>query len=220
MPFLELPSNPSPIKDWPKEPTEGPTGEEAPRTPPSPRLRHNKQLHPLHAKAITKVRTGRFGELDEHELIHLLDALDDERARAQFRESVYISTILCLAIAWFLFYGPRVLVHQPYYKDTISAMKEHDQQVILNAPPIKPMPKVAPKIDRKTMDQLQKQAREARPTPQPPAARGARAAAFAGTGAYYRAAGSAAAGAGPQRAQGRAFHRGSAARRPTTQDCQ
>jgi TonB family protein len=169
MPFLELPSNPSPIKDWPKEPTEGPTGEEAPRTPPSPRLRHNKQLHPLHAKAITKVRTGRFGELDEHELIHLLDALDDERARAQFRESVYISTILCLAIAWFLFYGPHVLFHQPYYKDTISAMKEHDQQVILNAPPIKPMPKVAPKIDRKTMDQLQKQAREARPTPQPPA---------------------------------------------------
>ena len=35
-----------------------------------------------------KVRTGRFGELEEHELIHLLDSLDDERAKARFRESI------------------------------------------------------------------------------------------------------------------------------------
>ena len=62
-----------------------------------------------------KVRTGRFGELEEHELIHLIDSLDDERSRARFRESIYISVIVWLAIAWFLFYGPRVLFHQPYY---------------------------------------------------------------------------------------------------------
>src|SRR5277367_3863845 len=60
-----------------------------------------------------KVRTGRYGELEEHELIHLLDSLDDERARARFRESIYISVIIYLGIVWFLFYGPRVLFHQP-----------------------------------------------------------------------------------------------------------
>ena len=118
-----------------------------------------------------KVRAGRFGDLEEHEIIHLLDALDDERARAQFRESIYISTIFCLAIAWFLFYGPHVLFHQPYYKDPIAAMKEHDQMLTLAAPAtpkLKPAPP-KPVIDKKTMAQLQKEARQAPPTPQPPA---------------------------------------------------
>ena len=118
-------------------------------------------------RSAAKVRTGRWGELEEHELIHLLDALDDERARAQFRESVYISTIICLAIAWFLFYGPHILLHQPYYKDPIAVMKEHDQAVMLTAP-TPPARRVAPKIDRKTMQQLQKEARQA-PRPAPPA---------------------------------------------------
>jgi hypothetical protein len=122
-----------------------------------------------------KVRTGRFGVLEEHELIHLLDTLDDERSRARFRESVYISVIIWLAIGWFLFYGPRVLFHVPQYRDPIAAMKEHDQQLTLNLPKAPPVPRVAPKIDPKTMAALQRQAemerlaRQAPPTPQPPA---------------------------------------------------
>src|SRR6185312_7597110 len=60
-----------------------------------------------------KVRTGRYGELDEHEIIHLLDALDDERSKARFRESVYISIIIWVAIGWFVLYGPQVIFHQP-----------------------------------------------------------------------------------------------------------
>jgi outer membrane biosynthesis protein TonB len=121
-----------------------------------------------------KVRSASFGELEEHEIIHLLDALNDERARAQFRESIYISTIFCLAVAWFLFYGPHVLFHQPYYKDPIAAMKEHDRELTLvtpTTPKLKPAPS-KPVIDKKTMEQLQKEAREtptAPPTPQPPA---------------------------------------------------
>jgi len=50
-----------------------------------------------------KLRTRRHGELEEHEIIHLLDSLDDERSRARFRESIYISIIVYLALAWFLF---------------------------------------------------------------------------------------------------------------------
>ena len=80
MPILQLPPNPTrPEPDPEQEPSS--SGAQPPRT----------------------VRTNRYGDLEEHELIHLLDTLDDERARAQFRESVYISTIICLAIAWFLF---------------------------------------------------------------------------------------------------------------------
>ena len=130
-----------------------------------------------------KVRTGRFGELEEHELIHLLDSLDDERAKARFRESIYISFIIYLAIAWFLFYGPRVLFHQPRLINPVDVLKEHDRQLtFLNAP--KDLSKLAPRtakprppqptVDKKMLQQLQAMRRAeakslpAAPTPAPP----------------------------------------------------
>lgn len=114
-----------------------------------------------------KVRTARFGELAEHELIHLLDSIDDELSKARFRESIYISTIFCLALAWFLFYGPRVLFHQPEYKDLITAMKEHDKQITyLDTPRIAPHPPARAVPDRKTLQQLQQQPRNTPPAPQ------------------------------------------------------
>src|SRR3984957_18706726 len=76
-----------------------------------------------------KVRTGRYGELEEHELIHLLDSLDDERAKARFRESIYISVIFYLAVGWFLFYGPQVLFHQPRLINPADVLKERDRQL-------------------------------------------------------------------------------------------
>ena len=153
MPILEPPPNPSRTTD----PANQTTAEPAPTDPPG------RRFQPI------KVRTGRFGELEEHELIHLLDSLDDERSRARFRESIYISVIIYLAIAWFLFYGPRVLFHQPEFRDPIAMMKQHDKELTYIAPSV-PAPKAPrPVIDRKTMQQLQKQAREAAPTPQPPA---------------------------------------------------
>jgi outer membrane biosynthesis protein TonB len=120
------------------------------------------------AQAI-KVRTGRFGELEEHELIHLLDSIDDELSKSRFRESIYISTIFCLALAWFLFYGPRILFHQPEYKDLITAMKEHDKQLTyLDTPHIAPHPPARALPDRKTLQQLQQQPRNTPPAPQQP----------------------------------------------------
>jgi outer membrane biosynthesis protein TonB len=125
---------------------------------------------PTTRAAAIKVRTGRFGELEEHELIHLLDSLDDERSRARFRESIYISVIIYLAVAWFLFYGPRVLWHQPVLRDPIALMKQRDKELTYitpTAPAFKPPPR--PVIDRSTMQKLQQQVHEAPPTPQPPA---------------------------------------------------
>jgi len=168
MPFLEL--FPKPARD------DEPAGDQATTevTPPPPMPGGLKPMRPPRIISTIKVRTSRYGELEEHEIIHLLDALDDERARAQFRESIYISTIFCLAVAWFLFYGPHILFHQPYYRDPIAAMKEHDQELTLVTPAtprLKPAPP-KPVIDKRTMEQLQKEAREtptAPPTPQPPA---------------------------------------------------
>lgn len=123
-----------------------------------------------------KVRTGRYGELEEHELIHLLDSLDDERSKARFRESVYISVIVYLAIVWFLFYGPRVLFHQPRLINPVDVLKDRDKQLTyLNAP--KDLPRTATKapkprpqqLDQKTLKQLEAMRKAAPPTPPAPA---------------------------------------------------
>ncbi|MDW5267626.1 MULTISPECIES: TonB family protein [Acidobacteriaceae] len=124
-----------------------------------------------------KVRTGRFGELEEHELIHLLDSLDDERSRARFRESVYISLIVYLALAWFLFYGPRLLFHQPRVIDPMAVLKERDKNITyLNTPKdlsktLSQKPVKTPKstIDQKTLKQLQAMEKARVPAPAPPA---------------------------------------------------
>ena len=91
-----------------------------------------------------KVRTGRYGELEEHELIHLLDTLDDERSKARFRESIYISVIIYLGIVWFLFYGPRVLFHQPKLISPVDVLKERDKQLTFLDNPTN-LPKLAPR---------------------------------------------------------------------------
>ncbi len=91
-----------------------------------------------------KVRTGRYGELEEHELIHLLDSLDDERSKARFRESIYISIIIYLAIVWFLFYGPRVLFHQPRLISPVDVLKEREKQLTFLDTP-KDLAKLTPK---------------------------------------------------------------------------
>jgi outer membrane biosynthesis protein TonB len=124
-----------------------------------------------------KVRTGRFGELEEHELIHLLDTLDDERSKARFRESIYISVLIYLAIIWFLFYGPRVLFHQPRLISPVEVLKERDKQLtFLDTPKnlARPTPKAnkaipernhAQPLDQKTLQQLQQMRKAEAPAP-------------------------------------------------------
>jgi outer membrane biosynthesis protein TonB len=125
-----------------------------------------------------KVRTGRYGELEEHELIHLLDSLDDERSKARFRESIYISIIIYLGIVWFLFYGPRVLFHQPRLISPVDVLKERDKQLtFLDTPKdlsrLTPKPRATPEknhaqpLDQKTLQQLQAMRRAEAPAPAP-----------------------------------------------------
>ncbi len=134
-----------------------------------------------------KVRTPRYGELEEHELIHLLDTLDDERSRARFRESVYISIIIWLAIGWFVLYGPQVIFHQPRLINPADVLKERDKELTYLDMPndvSKQLPKkptnvisdkdrvqqtVKPTLDKKTLEQLRAMRRAGEPSPAPPA---------------------------------------------------
>ncbi len=135
------------------------------------------------------MRTNRYGVLEEHELIHLLDALDDERARARFRESVYISIIIWLAIGWFVLYGPQVIFHQPRLINPADVLKQRDKELtFLDMPKdvSKQLQKkptnvisdkdrtqqaVKPTLDKKTLEQLQAMRKAGPPdsAPTPPA---------------------------------------------------
>ena len=92
--------------------------------------------------APAKLRTGRYGELEEHELIRLLDTIDDERAKARFRESVYISLFVWTIVAWFLFYGPQVLFHRPRLVNPADVLRQRGI-TMLNAP-VMPRPRPVP----------------------------------------------------------------------------
>ena len=76
---------------------------------------------------------ARYQDLETHELITLLDEIDDERSRARFREAIYISLIVWLVFGWVLVYGPRYLWHAPVL---ISAVPDKKQQMTyLDVPP-------------------------------------------------------------------------------------
>jgi TonB family protein len=117
--------------------------------------------------APVRIRTNRYGELEEHELVHLLDTIEDERARARFRESIYISLFFWLAVAWVAFYGPRYLWHAPQLITPTQALQQQ-ALIQLNAPRL-PHHAFAPppKIDRGTLAKLR--AMEPKPLPTPAA---------------------------------------------------
>ena len=120
------------------------------------------------AQPVVKVVAGRHGEWDSHELIRLLDTIEDERARGRFRESLYASMLFWVVVGWFLFYGPRVLWHQPELRDPASVLKERELTQ-LTLPMQRPAPvlkNVQPAIDKSTMERLKRMAPPA-PTPAP-----------------------------------------------------
>lgn len=139
---------------------------------------------PPNAPPELRSRKGRrYEEMERHELLHLIDEVDDERARARFRESIYISVIVWLVLAWFFLYGPKVLFHQGNMITVVDALKQRDKELrYLDLPPdvsaklpkkptdvISDKDRVAqtknPTLDKKTLQQLEAMKRAAPPAP-------------------------------------------------------
>ena len=116
-----------------------------------------------------RIRTNRYGEMDEHELIHLLDSIEDERARSRFRESIYISLFIWIAIAWVVLYGPKYLWHSPKLVTPFEVLKQRELTQLnipqLHAPPPS-VPRAQPKLDNRTLEHL----RSMEPPPPRPSA--------------------------------------------------
>lgn len=155
-----------------------------PTVPPVPPA--SPELSPDAGAGRLTLRAGRHGEMEHHELVHLLDSLDDDRSKSRFRESIYISIIIYLALAWFVFYGPKVLFHQGRIVNPADVLKQRDKQLTyLDLPKdLTKLPKpkntkalsdhdtVAqtshPSLDKKTLEQLQAMRRAGAPSAPPP----------------------------------------------------
>lgn len=125
--------------------------------------------HDANGQAVTapvRIRTNRYGELEEHELVRLLDTIEDERARGRFRESIYISLFIWMAVVWVLFYGPKYLWHAPQLISPTEAL-QRQEIVRLNAPRLPHRSVAPPKIDRATIDKLRAMEPKPAPTPAP-----------------------------------------------------
>ena len=116
-----------------------------------------------------KINTGRYGELDAHELIHLLDTIEDERARGRFRESIYIALFVWMVMAWVVVYGPVYLWHAPALISPAEAMRKQELTV-LNAPVLRRAPVALPHpaLDKSTIERLRAMTARHIETPAPP----------------------------------------------------
>ena len=115
-----------------------------------------------------RIRTGRFGELEEHELVRLLDSIEDERARARFRESVYLSIFVWIAVALVVFFGPKYLWHAPRVVLPSEVLRARELTELtaptLTAPHLRSAP---PRVDAHTLEHLRSNEPRVAPTPQP-----------------------------------------------------
>ncbi len=108
--------------------------------------------------------SGRYSNLEAHELLDLLDQVNDDRARARFREAIYISVIVWLAIGWFVFYGPQVLFHQPRLINPADVLKNRNHELTyLDLP--KDLAKQLPKKPTTTLSDQDRRQQTARPAP-------------------------------------------------------
>ena len=154
----------SPASNEPEHVSEQP---EAPSNAPVSVVPH--QADGALAQRPVKIRTGRFGELEEHELVRLLDTIEDERARSRFRESVYISVFIWMVVIWLMLYGPRYLWHAPALRNPIDVLKERELTQLANPHlhiPHLPAPKPL-NMDKKTLENVRKMTPPAPPPPAP-----------------------------------------------------
>jgi|HubBroStandDraft_5_1064220.scaffolds.fasta_scaffold05661_5 outer membrane biosynthesis protein TonB len=155
----------------PEKPRSEPeTGESAPKPAPGAPLSFvPHEDDGSSSRQPVRIRTSRYGEMDEHELIHLLDSIEDERARSRFRESIYISLFIWIAIAWIVLYGPRYLWHAPKLVTPFEVLHQRELTQLnlpsMHAPPPS-VPRPQPKVDNRTLEHL----RSMEPPPRPSAA--------------------------------------------------
>jgi hypothetical protein len=126
------------------------------------------------------VRGSRWIDYDTHELLEMINDLEDERRWSRFREGVWVAILIHLLLLSLVTWIPRYVLKVPQVVDS-TALNQHKEFTYLDspwqAPPqrvVKPLSPQQPLIDKKTMEAMKREAPPApaapQPTPQQPVA--------------------------------------------------
>jgi TonB family protein len=115
---------------------------------------------------------SRWIDYETHELLQVISDLEDERRWARLREGVLWAVLAHILVLFALFLIPKYLLKLAPVVQT-SSIKNNKDFTYLDSPnlpapkPIKPLSS-RPLIDKKTMEEMKRQAEQAPPPPPPP----------------------------------------------------
>lgn len=129
---------------------------------------------------------SRYEDLSTHDLLTVIDDLENSRNWVSLREKLWIAIIVHLIVLWFLLYGPKYIFHQRIrVVNPTEALEKHPKDLTYLETPsnIKPMKPKAPTPvisnkdhqaqsrhpvpDKKTLEQLEAMRRVGPPAPRP-----------------------------------------------------
>ena len=125
----------------------------------------------------TRIRRGastsRWVDYDTHELLQVISDLEDERRWARLREGIWIALLIHILLISAITWIPRYIFRVPPVIDPFEAINKRKDLTYLDLPPdvlrklqpkvqIKPVPEKQPRVDKKTLEALNK------PAPPPP----------------------------------------------------
>jgi TonB family protein len=125
---------------------------DSPNTPdPVP---HGEQRAPL--------TSSPYAALEHHELLQLIDELAEERARARFREGIWIAFFAHLIFFVLLYFAPRFLFKSPHVIDPMDAIRNHEKAITIDPNVLRelnhstPPPKANRPLNQQAIQQIQK----------------------------------------------------------------
>lgn len=157
--------------------TETPTQANEPNEPTSslPETAATDASQPEGEQARAGFSTSRWVDYDTHELLEMISELEDERRWARLREGIWLAILLHVVLLSAITWIPKYVLKVPPVIDPFDAIKQRKDLSYLDLPPdalkalqpkviVKPVPQRETHIDRKTLEDLQKQAP---PPPEP-----------------------------------------------------
>jgi len=129
---------------------------------------------------------SRWVDYDSHELLEMISQLEDERRWSRLREGLWLAILVHVFLLSAATWIPRYVLKSPRVIDPIDAIRDRKDLSYLDLPPdalkklqtpkpkAPPLPEQARQIDKKTLDELKKQApppptpeqQQPQPTPQ------------------------------------------------------
>ncbi len=129
--------------------------------------------------SLPKVRGSRWIDYDTHELLEMISELEDERRWARLREGVLWALLFHILLISAATWIPKYVFRVPPVIDPFDAIKQRKDLSYLDLPPdalrnlqpkvtVKPVPQKPPRVDKKTLDAMNKATVPALPpTPEP-----------------------------------------------------